>query len=71
MEGTGASGGGRTAGFTVVVVVVFAVTVVVVLEGLGGAADFVVFGAGFDFEGGFGRLGGGGGSSSVFYKVRL
>jgi len=70
VEGTG----GCTTGFVVAVVAVvafvFAAVVVAVLEGLGGAVAFVVFGAGFDFGGGAERLGGGGGSSSVFYKVR-
>ena len=45
MEGTGAGGGGRTTGFVVAVDVV-------VFGGLGGAAAFVVFGAGFGFGGG-------------------
>ena len=66
MEGTGVGGGGRTTGFVVIVVAaVFAVVFAVVLEGLGGTAAFVVFGAGFDLGGGLERLGGGGGSSSV------
>ena len=50
-------------------VVVAAVVAVVGLGGLGGAVAFLVFGAGFNFGGGSGRLRGGGGSSSVFHKV--
>jgi hypothetical protein len=63
-------GGGRTTGF-VAVVLVEVVAVVVDFGGLGGAAAFVDFGAGFGFGGGSGRLGGGGGggSSSVSRKV--
>ena len=46
--------------------------VTVLLGGLGGAATFVLLGAGFCFGGGSGRLcgGGGGGSLSGFQEIR-
>ena len=66
LDGAGAGGGGRTAGFVVVVV---DDVVAAVLEGLGGAAAFVFLGAGFGF-GGSGCLGGSGGPSSWFRKMR-
>lgn len=72
LEGTGAVGGGRTAAFVVAVVDdVVAFVVVADFGGLGVAATFVMFGAGFGF-GGSGRLygGGGGGSSSGTQGVK-